>query len=70
MSNLKMIAGKEKDIAIEDSAENVDDDDQITTAEAKNIIRRVDIRLVAATALGYSVCLMDRGNVGMAAIAG
>lgn len=66
-----MIPDAEKDIANLDQVESVDDDDdQITAAEAKSIMRRVDIRLVGVTALGYSVCLMDRANISMAAIAG
>jgi hypothetical protein len=65
-----MIDVEEKDSAGVVLVENVDDDDQFTPAEAKSIVRRVDIRLVGATALGYSICLMDRGNVGMAAISG
>ncbi|KAJ6134596.1 hypothetical protein N7523_000918 [Penicillium sp. IBT 18751x] len=36
----------------------------------KQIMRKVDLRLIVGAALGYSVNLMDRGNVGMAAIGG
>lgn len=50
--------------------DDVDEDDQVTPSEARRIIRRVDFRLVLATALGYSVSLMDRGNISLAAIAG
>lgn len=45
-------------------------DDYILSHREKQILRRIDLRLVLGAALGYSVNLMDRGNVGMAAIAG
>lgn len=64
-----MISDHEKGLS-KDHIENVDDDEEFTPAEQRKIIRRVDFRLVAATGLAYSVSLMDRGNVGMAAIAG
>ncbi|KAJ5623953.1 hypothetical protein N7510_000262 [Penicillium lagena] len=53
-----------------DPVKGYTDDIDLLSSREKQIMRRVDLRLVAATALGYSVNLMDRGNVGMAAIAG
>jgi hypothetical protein len=53
-----------------DPVKGCTDDIDLLSNREKQIMRRVDLRLVAATALGYSVNLMDRGNVGMAAIAG
>ncbi|KAJ5454147.1 Major facilitator superfamily domaingeneral substrate transporter [Penicillium daleae] len=46
------------------------EDDYVLSHREKQIMRRIDLRLVLGAALGYSVNLMDRGNVGMAAIAG
>jgi hypothetical protein len=46
------------------------EDDYHLSHREKQIMRRIDLRLVLGAALGYSVNLMDRGNVGMAAIAG
>lgn len=45
-------------------------DDYVLSHREKQIMRRIDSRVVLGAALGYSVNLMDRGNVGMAAIAG
>lgn len=45
-------------------------DEEFTPDEQRKIMRRVDFRLVSVVALVYSVQLMDRGNVSMAAIAG
>ena len=52
------------------TSDDVTEDEDFTEADAKSIIRRVDIRVVGVCALGYSVSLMDRTNVGYAAIAG
>lgn len=41
-----------------------------TLAEQKSIIRRVDRRLIITTGLMFCCCLMDRNNLGAAAIAG
>lgn len=46
------------------------EDEEFTAAEIKSIIRRVDIRVVGVCAFGYSCQLMDRTNVGYAAISG
>jgi hypothetical protein len=43
---------------------------EFSPSEQRKILRRADIRLVGATALGYSISLMDRGNISLAAIAG
>lgn len=45
-------------------------DDYVLSHREKQIIRRIDRRVVLGAALVYSVNLMDHGNVGMAAIAG
>lgn len=50
--------------------ENVEEYEEFSPSEQRRILRRADIRLVGATALGYSISLMDRGNVSLAAIAG
>lgn len=46
------------------------DDGHPLSHREKQIMRKVDLRLIVGAALGYSVNLMDRGNVGMAAIGG
>lgn len=43
---------------------------EFSPEEQKSILRRADIRLVGVSALGYSISLMDRGNISLAAIAG
>lgn len=46
------------------------DASELTPAEQKRIIRRVDRRLIITTGLMFCCCLMDRNNLGAAAIAG
>jgi hypothetical protein len=43
---------------------------QFTEAEQKHIIRRIDRRLVTTLGVLYCASLMDRTNLGSAAIAG
>jgi hypothetical protein len=43
---------------------------QFTPAEQKKIVRRIDFRLVTTLGLLYCASLMDRTNLGSAAIAG
>lgn len=43
---------------------------RFTLAEQKSIIRRIDYRLVLTLGALYCVSLMDRTNLGFAAIAG
>jgi hypothetical protein len=50
--------------------ENVEEDEEFSPSEQRRILRRTDVRLIGATALGYSISLMDRGNISLAAIAG
>lgn len=54
----------------EDSGENQAAIDALTPEEQKKLIRRIDIRLVVTLGLMYAVSLMDRTNLGIAAIAG
>ncbi|KAJ5886196.1 uncharacterized protein N7473_008870 [Penicillium subrubescens] len=58
--------GAETATATKDFVEN----DYDLSHREKQVMRRIDLRLVLGAALGYSVNLKDRGNVGMAAIAG
>ena len=44
--------------------------DVFTPEEQKKIIRRIDIRLVLTLGFMYAVSLMDRTNLGIAAVAG
>jgi hypothetical protein len=60
------VKGIEPATSMKESAE----DDYVLSHHEKQIMRRIDMRLVLGAALGYSVNLMDRGNVGMAAIEG
>ena len=50
--------------------ENVEEDEEFSPSEQRRILRRTDVRLIGATALGYSISLMDRGNISLSAIAG
>lgn len=43
---------------------------RFTPAEQRKIIRRIDRRLVLTLGFTYSVCVMDRNNLGFAVIAG
>jgi len=49
---------------------DVDDDEEMTPAEQRKIIHRVDRRLVTMTGLAYCISLMDRTNLSMTAVAG
>ncbi|KAL4919206.1 major facilitator superfamily domain-containing protein [Aspergillus aurantiobrunneus] len=49
---------------------DIDDDDEFTYEEQRNIIHRVDRRLVTITGAAYCISLMDRTNVSVAAITG
>lgn len=44
--------------------------DVFTPEEQKKIIRRIDYRLVPTLGFMYAVSLMDRTNLGIAAVAG
>jgi hypothetical protein len=59
-----------KDTEMTTATKDFVEDDYHLSPREKQIMRRIDLRLVLGAALGYSVNLMDRGNVGMAAIAG
>ncbi|KAJ5898430.1 hypothetical protein N7504_008718 [Penicillium tannophilum] len=50
--------------------ENIDDDPVFSYAEQRKIIRRVDLRLVLMLGALHCVCLIDRGNIGAAKLAG
>ena len=65
------IMSSDNDKVIDDDTrlENVDDE-EFSPSEQRKILRRADVRLLGATALGYSISLMDRGNVSLAAVAG
>jgi len=45
-------------------------DDEFTPEEQKKIIRRIDLRLVLTAGTMYCISLMDRTNLGAAAVAG
>jgi hypothetical protein len=50
--------------------ESLDDDPVYTHLEQRKIIRRIDFRLILMLGFLHCVCLIDRGNLGTAAIAG
>jgi hypothetical protein len=50
--------------------ENIDDDPVYSRKEQREIIRRVDFRLVLMLGALHCVCLIDRGNIGAAKLAG
>ncbi|KAJ5740845.1 MFS general substrate transporter [Penicillium malachiteum] len=50
--------------------EHIDDDPVYSYKDQRKIIRRVDIRLILMLGFMHCVCLIDRGNLGSAAVAG
>ncbi|KAJ6087996.1 MFS general substrate transporter [Penicillium canescens] len=50
--------------------EHIDDDAVYSYKEQRSIIRRVDYRLILMLGFLHCVCLIDRGNIGSAKIAG
>jgi hypothetical protein len=62
-------SGHEKS-RIDVEAVSVDALEEFTPQEAKRIIARVDRRLVTVTGVMYCISVMDRTNLGSAAIAG
>ena len=49
---------------------DLDDDPVYTYKEQRRIIRRVDLRLILMLGFLHCVCLIDRGNLGSAEVAG
>lgn len=49
---------------------NIDDDPVYSYREQRKIIRRIDARLIVMLGFLHTVSLIDRGNLGTAAIAG
>jgi hypothetical protein len=70
MSEMDMKIDSEKDLTSVERIEHVYDDVQLSEAEERKLVRRLDLRLIGAAGFGYSISLMDRSNVGMAAITG
>jgi hypothetical protein len=64
------MSSDEEKVINDDRVENVEEDEEFSPLEQRKIMQRVDIRLVAATGLAYSISLMDRGNISLAAISG
>lgn len=50
--------------------ENLDEDPEFSYDEQRKIIHRIDRRLIGVLGFLHMVSLMDRGNIGAAAIAG
>lgn len=50
--------------------ESLDDDPVYSHQEQRKIIQRIDFRLIVMLGFLHCVCLIDRGNLGTAAIAG
>lgn len=48
----------------------LDEDEVYTRAEQRKIIHRIDRRLVTALGMLFAISLLDRSNLGSAAIAG
>jgi len=55
---------KERDVL------NEDDVSDVLPEEAKRIMWKIDRRLIVTTRLCYCISLMDRGNLGVAVVAG
>ncbi|KAK5116386.1 hypothetical protein LTR62_007933 [Meristemomyces frigidus] len=67
------VAYLERTVSEESTASAVENDARInalTPEEQKKVIRRIDIRLVLTLGFMYCVSLMDRTNLGIAAVAG
>lgn len=50
--------------------ESLDEDPVYSRREQRKIIRRIDFRLILMLGFLHCVCLIDRGNLGTASIAG
>lgn len=49
---------------------SIDDDPVYSRREQRKIIRKIDLRLILMLGFLHCVCLIDRGNLGTAAVAG
>jgi len=49
---------------------SIDDDPVYSHQEQRRIIRKIDLRLILMLGFLHCVCLIDRGNLGTAAVAG
>lgn len=49
---------------------SIDDDPIYPLQEQRRIIRKIDLRLILMLGFLHCVCLIDRGNLGTAAVAG
>lgn len=63
-------AREEAPETIEDSKYEVSEEEEITPAQGRKIIHKLDRRLISATGLMFAISLMDRTNLGNANIAG
>lgn len=54
----------------EDDVFNDEDISNVSPEEAKRIMRKIDLRLITVTGLCYCISLLDRGNLGVAVVAG
>lgn len=50
--------------------DNTDEDEEFSYAEQRQIVHRIDRRMLVITGLMYCVSLIDRGNMPNAAVAG
>lgn len=57
----------EQAVALNTKESSIDD---ISPEEAKRIMWKIDRRLIVVTGLCYCISLMDRGNLGVALVAG
>jgi hypothetical protein len=66
------MAGHEKIVHSKEAPEesNLDEDPEFSCNEQRKVIHRIDRRLVGVLGVLHMVSLMDRGNIGVAAIAG
>lgn len=52
------------------ASNNVDWDEEYSPPEQRKIIHRIDRRLILMSGLAYCISMIDRTNLGMAAVAG
>ena len=52
------------------ASNNVDWDEEYSPSEQRKIIHRIDRRLILMSGLAYCISMIDRTDLGMAAVAG
>lgn len=61
------VAHMDEEMVVETKSSSASD---VSEEEAKRIMWKIDRRLIVVTGLCYCISLMDRGNLGVAVVAG